>query len=199
MFAKFSTLALALSLPLVSALTVNPPTDPTTGGTVTITWTASTSDPAYFSLELVNDAFHDTFAIANNVQTALGTLTIQLPQVPVQGGYSLEAIATNDINQVLSQSGTFSIGGASSSSSTGASSSSTAATTASSSSGSLTASTASVTATTPASSASGTGTASASATPSAFTSSGAASFKLAGVAPAAALVLSAVAGAAMVF
>ncbi|KAF9218146.1 hypothetical protein BS17DRAFT_791951 [Gyrodon lividus] len=79
----FVTSALALALPLVSALTLNTPTGATTGGTITLSWTASTTDPAYFTFELVNTVFHNTFAIANNVQTSQGTLTIQLPQVPV--------------------------------------------------------------------------------------------------------------------
>jgi len=73
-----------LALPLVFALTINPLTGATTGGTVTITWSATNTDPPYFSIELVNPAFHNTFAIANNVQTSLGELTIQLPQVPIE-------------------------------------------------------------------------------------------------------------------
>ncbi|KAH0825976.1 hypothetical protein J3R83DRAFT_7571 [Lanmaoa asiatica] len=187
MFAKLSTLALAL--PLVSALTINPLVGATTGGTVTITWTASTTDPATFSIELVNTAFHNQFAVANNVPTAQGQITIQLPQVPV-----------DNINTVYSQSGDFSVGAASSASTTAAST--TAATTATSiSSGTFT--TPSVTATSPVSSASAAvstaSSSTASSTPSVLSSSGAASFKLVGMAPAAALVLSAVAGAAMVF
>ena len=66
------------------ALTINAPTDATTGGTVTITWSSSSSDPSYFTIELVNPSFHNTFAIANNVLTSLGQLTIQLPQVPIE-------------------------------------------------------------------------------------------------------------------
>jgi hypothetical protein len=75
---------LALVLPAVSALTINALVGATTGNPATITWSASTTDPAYFSIELVNPSFDDTFAIANNVQTALGTITITLPQVPVE-------------------------------------------------------------------------------------------------------------------
>ncbi|KAG9309060.1 hypothetical protein JVU11DRAFT_10942 [Chiua virens] len=190
MFVKLSTLALAL--PLVSALTINPITGGTTGGTATITWTASTTDPNYFSIELVNTVFHNTFAIANNVQTSLGSLTIQLPQVPV-----------GDVNTVYSQSGDFSIAGASSTTSASGS-----VTSASSSTGSVsstgTLSATSPTGTTPvasAASSSASGTASgtsASTSPSSLTG-GAAPLKLGGVAPAAALLLSAVAGAAMVF
>ncbi|KAG8219196.1 hypothetical protein J3R82DRAFT_7 [Butyriboletus roseoflavus] len=195
MFAKLSTLALAL--PLVSALTINAITGGTTGGAVTISWTASTTDPTSFSIELINSAFHNSFAIANNIQTALGSITITLPQVPIGDGYTLEAVANNNINTVYSTSGDFAIGAASTTTTSGASTTSTAS---SISSGSVTAPTA--TSASPvlssASVASGTSS-SASSTPSALNSSGAASFKLIGVAPAAALVLSAVAGAAMVF
>jgi hypothetical protein len=67
----------------VSALTLIAPTGAATGSTVTITWQATTTDPGVFSLELVNTIFHNTFAIANNIQTSTGSLTLQLPQVPV--------------------------------------------------------------------------------------------------------------------
>jgi len=198
MFAKLSTLALLV--PYVAALTISGLNSATTGGTVTITWTASTTDPSSFSIELTNDAFHNTFAILSNVPTAQGSATIQLPQVPPGDAYTLQAVAINNINEVYSQSGSFSIGAATTSSASAVSTTSTSGATTSTPSGSLT--TPSVTATTPASSgASSVGAASSSAassTPSSFTS-GAASFKLIGVAPAAALVLSAVAGAAMVF
>lgn len=50
---------------------------------MTITWTASTTDPTSFSIELVQASFHDTFAIANNVPTNMGQLTVQVPEVPI--------------------------------------------------------------------------------------------------------------------
>ncbi|KAG6380538.1 hypothetical protein JVT61DRAFT_4897 [Boletus reticuloceps] len=206
MFAKLS--ALLLALPFVAAtITVGTPDGWTTGGTVTFTWTAATTDPSTFSIELVNAAFHDTFAIANNVQTVNGQLTVELPQVPVTAGYTLSFFAPNDVNNVYAQTGSFTIGGATTSSATAASTSSTSAT---SSASSMSFSTPSVTATIISSPASvsvpttgtGTGTGTntaATSTPSSFNSSGATSFKLAGVVPAAALVLSVVAGAVMVF
>ncbi|KAI6030009.1 hypothetical protein EDC04DRAFT_3115746, partial [Pisolithus marmoratus] len=116
MFAQI--LALALALPFVSALTLEAPTGATTGGFVTLAWQATTTDPAYFTLQLVNPAFHNTYAIANNVQTSLGTLTIQLPQVPVDTNYQLEAIDPSNVNDVYATSSTFSIGAATSTSNT---------------------------------------------------------------------------------
>ncbi|KAF8551103.1 hypothetical protein OG21DRAFT_1487263 [Imleria badia] len=184
MFAKLCTLALAL--PLVSALTFGSISGWTTGATVTVTWTTSPTDPTTFSIELANPSYHNSFAIATNVVTTNGQVTIDLPAIEPGDGYSLQAVAIDNINQIYYQTpGTFSIGAATSSSTT--------------SSSTTTGSTTS----TPASSASKsttTGTSSAaSSTPSTSKSSGAASLKLAGIVPAAALVLSAVTGAVMVF
>jgi hypothetical protein len=81
MFSKLSLFALVA--PLVSALTIEAPTNPTSGGTVTINWTNAAGDPSTFSIELVNTVFHNSFAIANNVVPTSGTMTIELPIVPV--------------------------------------------------------------------------------------------------------------------
>ena len=53
----------------------------TAGSTLTITWTASTTDAAYFDIELESPVFNNVYAIDNNVQTSLGSITIELPQV----------------------------------------------------------------------------------------------------------------------
>jgi hypothetical protein len=79
----FSALA-TFAVPLVSALTLNTPTGVSTGGVVNVTWEATTSDPSSFSLYMVNTIFHNTFAIANNVQASAGMITLTLPQVPVR-------------------------------------------------------------------------------------------------------------------
>lgn len=78
----FSALA-TFAVPLVSALTLNTPTGVSTGGVVNVTWEATTADPSSFSLYMVNTIFHNTFAIANNVQASAGMITLTLPQVPV--------------------------------------------------------------------------------------------------------------------
>jgi hypothetical protein len=36
-----------------------------------------------FSIELVNADFNDAFAIANNVPTSQGTITVTMPTIPV--------------------------------------------------------------------------------------------------------------------
>ncbi|KIJ06559.1 hypothetical protein PAXINDRAFT_88644, partial [Paxillus involutus ATCC 200175] len=74
---------LALALPLVSAMTVGTPVGAITGSPVTLTWAGNSSDPAYFTFELTNPLFNYDFAIANNVQTSEGSLSLTLPQVPV--------------------------------------------------------------------------------------------------------------------
>ncbi|KAH7923787.1 hypothetical protein BV22DRAFT_560258 [Leucogyrophana mollusca] len=119
MFTKLS--AVALALPLVSALTLNAPTGLTTGGQGTITWTTASGDPATFTLEMVNTLFHDTFAIANNLQSNAGSYTFEMPQVPVGDGYTFEAINPSDINDIYATSGDFSVGAATTASTTQAS------------------------------------------------------------------------------
>ncbi|KII93096.1 hypothetical protein PLICRDRAFT_35273 [Plicaturopsis crispa FD-325 SS-3] len=114
MFCKLS--ALVALVPLVSALTLSTPENLTSGGPATITWTNESGDPSTFSLELVNTVFHDTFAIANNVVPASGSITINLPSVPARDGYTLEAVDISNINSVLATSGSFTIGAQSSSS-----------------------------------------------------------------------------------
>jgi hypothetical protein len=178
----------------VSALTLNTPTGVTTGGTVNITWQATTADPSSFSIYMVNSIFHNTFAIANNVQASAGMLTLTIPQVPVGDGYTIEATSNSNINDIYAQSGDFAVGAMTTSST---SSMSTTSTSMSSSTGTPgTASTVAPATTVPVSTA-GTSS-SASATPSAINSSGAAPLKI-GMGPAAVILLSAAAGAAIMF
>ncbi|KAF8890101.1 hypothetical protein BD779DRAFT_1785146 [Infundibulicybe gibba] len=123
MFAKLSLLALVA--PLVSALTINAPTDPTSGGSVTITWTTTSGDPPIFSIELMNTAFNNAFAIANNVDVSLGTITLTLPIVPVGAGYTITAVDVSNIANVFSTTGSFSVGAITSASTTTAQSTTT--------------------------------------------------------------------------
>ena len=81
--ASFDHSVLTFVVPLISALTLNAPTTtPTSGGQTTITWSTSAGDPTSFTLELVNTAFHNTFAISNNLVPSAGSVTLQLPLVP---------------------------------------------------------------------------------------------------------------------
>jgi len=77
-------------------------------------------DSSTFSLELVRDSFHDTFAIANTVSNSPGggaqTITVPLPSVPTGDGYKLEAIDIANINNVYATTGDFSVAAAPSSS-----------------------------------------------------------------------------------
>jgi len=70
-------------LPLVFAVSnLSVSQNLTSGGPVTITWTADSTDPDSCSFELVNEAFHDTFAIANNIPINTGSITVNFPAVP---------------------------------------------------------------------------------------------------------------------
>ncbi|KAF4611563.1 hypothetical protein D9613_004392 [Agrocybe pediades] len=121
MFNKLSLLAFAA--PLVSALTLQVPENPTSAGQITIKWTSAPNDPETFSFELINTAFNNAFAIANNVNPTAGQLTLTLPPVPVGDGYTLEAVNIGNINDVFASSPSFSIGAATTTSSSGSSTS----------------------------------------------------------------------------
>lgn len=51
--------------------------------TNTISWSSSdvANDPESFSIELINESFHSQFAIANNVETTLNSITFEMPVV----------------------------------------------------------------------------------------------------------------------
>src|SRR6267154_3441593 len=69
----FLTLASAMSNLQVTSQNTS------SGGSATITWSQDSSDPSVFSLELANNNFHNTFALANNVQTSSGQVTVTIP------------------------------------------------------------------------------------------------------------------------
>ncbi|KAF8167222.1 hypothetical protein B0H34DRAFT_680889 [Crassisporium funariophilum] len=119
MFSKLTLLAFVA--PLVSALTLQIPENPTSGGSVTIKWNSAQGDPDTWTFELLNTVFNNAFAIANNVDPSTQQLTLTLPVVPVGDGYTLEAVDIGDINKVFASTGSFSIGpnAGSTSSSTG--------------------------------------------------------------------------------
>ncbi|KAI3595798.1 hypothetical protein WG66_001060 [Moniliophthora roreri] len=79
MFPKLALLALA-GASAVQALTLNTPTDVTSGGRITLTWSAVQSDPI-FTLELHHPTLLQDIAIANNVDPSLMQLDILMPIV----------------------------------------------------------------------------------------------------------------------
>ncbi|PCH34083.1 hypothetical protein WOLCODRAFT_22446 [Wolfiporia cocos MD-104 SS10] len=170
MFSKIS--ALAVLLPFAAAtIVLETPTNWQSGTPANISWSSSGGDPR-FSLELVNDIeFHNSFAIANNLNPSDGFATFTLPIVPAGSGYTLEAVNVTDINQVYASSGDFAVAQtpSSTSSSTTSSGSSTASSGSLTSSGSSSASSTSSGASASSTSPSGTGTStSASSTVSTF-------------------------------
>lgn len=115
MFNKLCLFAAIVS-PLASALTLQAPTDATSGGQITIKWASDAGDPDTWSFELFNTVFHDSFAIANNVDPAPQQLTLMLPVVPARDGYTLEAVNIGNISDIYATSPSFTVGPASSSS-----------------------------------------------------------------------------------
>jgi len=109
MFAKVISV-LALVAPLVSGLTVTVPDGATSGGNITINWTTDSTDPSTWTFELVNPSFNNAFALANNVDPSLNTITIQCPIVPTGSDYTVEAVNIGNINQVYATSSSFFIG-----------------------------------------------------------------------------------------
>ncbi|GJE86215.1 hypothetical protein PsYK624_022950 [Phanerochaete sordida] len=108
MFFKLSTLALLV--PFVHALSIDTPMSLNSSGPAHITWKTDAGDPATWSLELVNtDIFHNSFAIANNVNPSQGAVDLTLPAVPSGAGYTLQAVNISNINQVYAQSGSFTV------------------------------------------------------------------------------------------
>jgi hypothetical protein len=76
-----SLLSLLPLLPLATALTLQVPTNPTVGETVTISWTSDSSDPSTWSLFLSNPSFRDDLGLQATVQGSSGSTTIEIPDV----------------------------------------------------------------------------------------------------------------------
>jgi len=111
-------------LPLASAMSgLSISSNPTSGGTATVSWTADSTDPSTFSIELATSDFHNAIAVANNVQSASGQTPITIPIVPTNASYTLQAVQINDVNSVLDTSAPFSIGATVSTTSSAATSS----------------------------------------------------------------------------
>ncbi|KAJ7486318.1 hypothetical protein B0H11DRAFT_2230774 [Mycena galericulata] len=138
MFTKLSfALALTLSASSALALTINTPGSVTSTETTSITWSSTSSDPV-FSIELNHPSFESSelrvcvcapqnsqFAIANNVNPANDNITVTIPPVPAQDGYTLTFVNVTNINDVFATSNDFAIAAAPSSASSPASSTAT--------------------------------------------------------------------------
>ncbi|PBK79275.1 hypothetical protein ARMGADRAFT_858753, partial [Armillaria gallica] len=100
----------ALPLVLVHRLTISNPTETVTSmGPITIMWQTSSGDPSVFSIEPINQSFNSQYAITNNVDSSLGSLTLTLPQIPAEDGYTIELVNISNINNIYTQTGTFSV------------------------------------------------------------------------------------------
>ncbi|KAG8934924.1 hypothetical protein FRC02_008906 [Tulasnella sp. 418] len=79
-------------------------------GVLTLIWISQQGDPTSFSVELVQaDRLIDRYAIANNVPTSQGSLTIPLPPVPAASGYSVQLVNVGNIDQVYATSPAFTV------------------------------------------------------------------------------------------
>ncbi|KAI8981159.1 hypothetical protein BD414DRAFT_491842 [Trametes punicea] len=106
MFAQLSLAAVALA-PLASALTLQIPVDWHSSSEVNISWSNTPTDPP-FSLQLVNNIFHDTFSIANNLQPSADFAQFQLGVIPPDT-YTLRAINVTNANQIYDETPQFQI------------------------------------------------------------------------------------------
>ncbi|KAJ7782545.1 hypothetical protein DFH07DRAFT_949334 [Mycena maculata] len=66
------------------------------------------SDPT-FSIGLINEDFNNVLALANNVDPAQDVITVTIPIVPAGGGYVLEFVNPENIDEVFVASAVFSI------------------------------------------------------------------------------------------
>ncbi|KAJ3852141.1 hypothetical protein EV368DRAFT_65149 [Lentinula lateritia] len=107
MFAR--VFVLFAGLPVILGLTLDTPTNVTSGLVSNVTWTATDDDPT-FSLELNHPSFSSSLALANNVDPTSGSpLSIEWPIVPADSDYTLSAVNISNINTVFSSSASFSI------------------------------------------------------------------------------------------
>ncbi|KAJ3974834.1 hypothetical protein EV361DRAFT_1031435, partial [Lentinula raphanica] len=107
MFAK--AFVLLAALPAALSLTLDTPTNVTSGLVSDVTWDSVDGDPT-FTLELNHPSFRNSLALANNVNPTSGSpLSIEWPIVPADSGYTLSAVNVTNINAVFSTSGSFSI------------------------------------------------------------------------------------------
>jgi len=79
--------------------------------TNTINWTSSDSntDPESFTIELINPSFNSQFGVVNNVPTAQGSATFELPTVIPGPGYSIQFVNPGNITDIIAQTGQFTI------------------------------------------------------------------------------------------
>ncbi|KAJ7615805.1 hypothetical protein B0H17DRAFT_1220352 [Mycena rosella] len=101
----------ALAAPLASAFTLSAPTNPTSGEITEIHWGFTATDPATFTLFLVNStqAFDLKATIGQNLQTSLGEITTLWPVLPSGAGYQLRAVDVTNVDRVLAFSPAFAV------------------------------------------------------------------------------------------
>ncbi|KAJ6493165.1 hypothetical protein C8R45DRAFT_1095679 [Mycena sanguinolenta] len=109
---------------LTTAVDIQPLTGVTSGGSVVITWSLDGTLPT-FTIELANEKFHNSLAIANNVDPSEGNISVVIPPVPVGSGYTLQFVNITNIDQQYATSDQFSIAPTLSESSTATSSTAT--------------------------------------------------------------------------
>ncbi|CAE6512601.1 unnamed protein product [Rhizoctonia solani] len=111
---RFTLAALTLSvLSAVSAITITKPdSSGWKNGTVTVEWTSASGDQQVFTIQLRDTntpSVINPMAVANNVQTSLGTTSFELPIVPEANTYVVEFVNITDVNQIYATSTTFPI------------------------------------------------------------------------------------------
>ncbi|KAJ6599746.1 hypothetical protein DFH09DRAFT_626107 [Mycena vulgaris] len=104
-----TVLAFSAAAKAISSLQV--PTSPSSGGSITLTWSSDDSDtvPVTVALFSTNPSYNGPFAIANNVNPKDNKATIPLPDVVPGPGYTVALISMSDTSKVFASSTTFSI------------------------------------------------------------------------------------------
>ncbi|TFK34316.1 hypothetical protein BDQ12DRAFT_726975 [Crucibulum laeve] len=112
---RFVSVAVAAicALPLVSAITLQVPTNPHAGGVTDINWTVSPTDPSTWILILVNTAVTNSLYQAwhppTQINPSSGHLqTALISWIPVGAHYQLRAVKIDNIWEILAYSPEFS-------------------------------------------------------------------------------------------
>ncbi|KAH8818721.1 hypothetical protein DL96DRAFT_1684350 [Flagelloscypha sp. PMI_526] len=102
-----AALALVTVLPLISALSLQTPSSAKAGGSLTVRWSSSPSDPTSFNMVLVNYEITKAWALTVNTQTSAGSVSVGIPSDAPDGDqYRIQATTDHP----LTETGDFTVG-----------------------------------------------------------------------------------------
>lgn len=100
-------LAALVASPSVCGLRLQTPTGVYPGAVVDETWVSEPSDPATFSLWIVNPDVHIGLALVASVNTSEGHVYFTIPDLPPSLDYFLQAVNVTDNNSVYATTALF--------------------------------------------------------------------------------------------